>query len=469
MTSVENSSNELARQLLVNVLKVDIEKEVEKRLQDRTKTVALKGFRRGKVPLDKVRQIYGKQIEKDVITNQVNEKFNFEVKEKNLTVVGLPQFNFHADLKDSLQFQASFEIFPDVKFADPATFELTRFTTSITDEEVERTLDILVKQRATYIDIFELQKGENKNLDDSDKKEDQKPVGIDTNLLNSPKDCCASLYDRVTVNFTGTIDGKEFEGGKSDGFVFVLGQNQLLPEFTNAVIDMQVGETKAFDLIFPENYPISDLSSKKAKFILDLVKLEKARFPKIDASFASSLGIEDGDCTKMYEEIRQNLILEANRRTQVSLKKQVMDHLYNSASFPVPNALIIQDQYRLQKMAKKNAADSKITHENNSQLDDIGIFYSSAERRVKLGIVLNHIIEKYELKAKPEKIREIIEGLARNYKNPEEVINWYYSNKMKMIEIESLAAEDNVVDFICKQAQIVEKIVSFEELAKLGL
>lgn len=471
MTNVENSTNELARQLLLNVSKLNIAKEIEKRLQDRAKTMVLKGFRRGKVPIDKVKKMYGRQIEKDVIASQVNEEFYRLVKEKQISVAGSPDLSLKNDLNDELEFQANFEVFPEIKFTDLSNIELTRFTTSITDEEIDRTLDILVKQRATYINVLESLEKEHQMIDSLSTDQDRSSASVQSKTIESTGSSngyCAELNDRVTINFLGTIEGKAFQGGNANDFTFILGEKHLLPEFTDSILGMRVEDTKEFSLTFPENYQTSDIAGKIAQFSVSLTKLEKPIFPKIDSAFAISLGIEDGDCNKMRDEIRQNLILESERRTRLSLKNQVMDELYKAGCFSVPKALVLQDQYHLQKLAKKNASASKKGVVDTSYFDDIGMFYDSAERRVKLGLLLNYLIDKNELKANPSQVRSVIEKLAKSYKNPEEIVNWYYSNPSKLLEIESLATEDNVVDFVCQHVKIIEKIVSFEELAKVG-
>lgn len=454
MTIVDNLPNELSKQFSINLSMVDLKPIMEKRLRDRAKIFNLKGFRRGKVPINKVYQIFGQKIEKEVVFQKAYEEFYRLIKKENIKIAGSPEFILKTQLPDNVQFQVNFEILPDIKLADLSSLKLICFKTVITDNEVERALDLLVKQHIKYIDIST-----------TNQKDDIKS-SIELN------DYFAQLNDRVTVDFFGTIDGKKIDECSAENYMLILGQNQLLPEFTNELVGMRVGQQKDFSLIFPEGYPIHSLVGEKAQFHVSLNKLEKAIFPKIDSAFATMIGIKDGDCQKIQEEIRRNLISEAERWSDVLLKNQVMEKLHDAGSFTVPNILIMQEQQYLENLNKQKLQNVKQRTKNsitNSQFDESSsdVIRSRAERRVKLGLLLNYLVEKHGLQAKRNQVDNMIENMAKKFDDSSAVINLYNTNADKLKEVEALVIENNIVQFVCSQAQVIEKQISFEELTQL--
>jgi trigger factor len=328
-----------------------------------------------------------------------------------------------------------------VQLGDVATAEIERTVTTISEAEVDRTLDILRKQRVHFH-----ARGEAGEHGDGG------------------SDVAAKDGDRVTLDFVGKIDGVAFEGGSAEDFAFVLGEGRMLPEFEQAATGLKAGESREFDLKFPEDYHGKDVAGKTAQFTITIKKIEWPHLPEVDADFAKSLGIEDGDLTKMRTEIKDNLEREAKRRTQQIVKNQVMDALLKISELDVPKALIEQDQQRLVEMARQdlqqrgvpNAADAPIPAE---------MFAEQAERRVKLGLVLAEVVKANDLQAKPEQIRAEVDEFAKSYEDPKEVVRWYYSNQQRLAEMEAYVVESNVVDFVLGKAKVTDKEVSFEELA----
>jgi len=389
-----------------------------------------------------VTQQYAGQVEAEVLSDRVGKQF-FEIsRSENLKVAGQPRFAPKDEqIADSYAFDATFEIYPEVKIGDVSGAEITRTVTTIGDAEVDRTLDILRKQRVHYH-----ARGDAGEHGDG---------GADVE---------AKEGDRVTVDFVGKIDDVAFAGGTAEGFAFVLGEGRMLPEFETATTGLKVGENREFDLAFPADYHGKDVAGKTARFTVTLTQVEWPHLPEIDADFAKTLGIEDGDLTKMRAEIRDNLDREAKRRTQSLLKNQVMDALLAIAELDAPNALIAQDQERLVEMARQDLEQRGVPNAAQAPIP-LEMFKEQAERRVKLGLVLAELVKEHKLEAKPEQIRAEVEEFAKSYEDPKEVVRWYYSNKQRLSEMEAYVVESNVVEFVLGKAKVTDKEVGFEELA----
>jgi trigger factor len=294
MANVVENLGKLERRVTISLPKDAVQKEVDSRIRQLAKNVRMPGFRPGKVPLKMVTQQYSGQVEAEVLSDKVGKEFFDISRAENLRVAGQPSFAPKAEATEGdYAFDATFEVYPEVKLGDVATAEIERTTTSISEAEIDRTLDILRKQRVLFH-----ARGEAGEHGDG---------GGDT---------AAKEGDRVTVDFVGKIEGEVFQGGSADDFAFVLGEGRMLPEFEKAATGLKVGESKEFDLAFPEDYHGKDVAGKTAQFTIAMKKIEWPHLPEIDAEFAKSLGIEDGDLTKMRAEIKDNLEREAKRRTQ---------------------------------------------------------------------------------------------------------------------------------------------------------
>lgn len=442
MANVVENLGKLERRITISLPKDAVLKDVDTRIRQLAKNMKMPGFRPGKVPLKMVTQQYAGQVEAEVLSDRVGKQF-FEIsRTENLKVAGQPRFEPKADqADDSYAFDATFEVYPEVKIGDVSGAEIERTVTTIGDAEVDRTLDILRKQRVHYH-----VRGEAGEHGDG---------GADLQAKDG---------DRVTVDFVGKIDDVAFQGGTAEDFAFVLGEGRMLPEFETATRGMKIGETREFDLAFPADYHGQDVAGKTARFTVTLKQVEWPHLPEIDADFAKSLGIEDGDLAKMRVEIRENLEREAKRRTQSLLKNQVMDALLKLAELEAPKALIEQDQERLIAMARQDLEQRGVPNAAQAPIP-AELFKDQAERRVKLGLVLAELVKEHKLEAKPEQIRAEVEEFAKSYEDPKEVVRWYYSNKQRLSEMEAYVVESNVVEFVMGRAKVTDKTVGFEELA----
>ena len=442
MANVVENLGKLERRVTISLPKETVQKEIDSRIRKLAKNVRMPGFRPGKVPLKMVTQQYAGQVQAEVLSDKVgNEFFNIS-RTENLRVAGQPSFSpKEGAAEDTYAFDATFEVYPEVKIGDLADAEIERSVTTIADAEVDRTLEILRKQRVHFH-----ARGEGGEHGDGGANR------------------AAQTGDRVTVDFVGKIDDVAFQGGTAEDFTFVLGEGRMLPEFEQAATGLSEGESREFDLSFPEDYHGKEVAGKTARFTITVKKVEWPHLPEIDAEFAKSLGIADGDLTKMRAEIKENLEREAKRRTQAIVKNQVMDALLKIAELEVPNALIEQDQQRLVEMARQDLAQRGVPNAESAPIP-AEMFKEQAERRVKLGLVLAELVKANGLEAKPEQIRAEVEEFAKSYEDPKEVIRWYYSNQQRLAEMEAFVVESNVVDFVLGKAKVTDKEVSFEALA----
>ena len=450
---VENLGK-LERRLQISVPVSEIEKEVDTRLKRLSRTAKMAGFRPGKVPMKIVSQQYGFQVHNEVLNEKIGGAFSRAVEENQLRVAGSPNITAAqsadgqaADDAASVSFDATFEVYPDVRIAPLDGVEIDRATTQVDDGAVDKTIQILRQQRSHF----------------------HSKGGHDHGHGHTPPadtPTTAESGDRVTVDFVGTLDGEPFEGGSGEGFTFVLGEGRMLPEFEAAATGMAVGETKTFPLRFPDDYHGQAVAGKTAEFRLTVKDVEWAHVPPVDAEFARSLGVADGDLERMRVDIRSNLEREVKKRLQSRTKDSVMNALLAAAEMEVPKALIEAETSRLienagEEMRRRGmAADSMpLTAE---------LFQSQAERRVRLGLVLAELVKDEGLQARPEQVKAHVDDLAQSYEKPADVVRWYFADRSRLGEVEALVLEENVVNFVLGRARVREVEVPFDELMGNG-
>jgi len=439
MATAVETLGKLERRLTISFPVADVRTEVEKRLKQQAKTARAPGFRPGKVPLKMVAAQYGYQIETDVLNDKVGRAFNEAAVENELRVAGFPKIEPKQDAPEgTLSFDATFEVYPEVVVGDLAAVEVETVGTDVSDVEIDKTIDILRKQRVHYHTKGEA--GEH----------------------GTGGDAVAANGDRVTVDFVGTLDGVEFAGGKAEDYAFVLGEGRMLPEFEAATVGLKVGESKTFPLAFPEDYHGKDVAGKTAEFTITLKALEWAHLPEVDAEFAKSLGIEDGSIEKMREDIKVNLEREVRARVKARNKEAVMDALVKSTELDVPQVMIEQDAERLAEMTRQDMSQRGM---DVSKLPfPAEMFKDKAERRVRLGLILSQLVADNNLQATQEQVKAQIEDFSQSYEDPKEVLKYYFSDRRRLGEVEALVLEENVVNYVLGKAKVSTKTIAFDEL-----
>jgi len=422
----------LERKITLELPVEAIQQEVQTRLKRMQRQVKMDGFRPGKVPLSVVAQQYGYSVQYEVMNDQVGRAFNAAANEAQLRIAGQPRINEKEGAPEGvLAFEAIFEVFPEVKINDLSAAQVEKLSAAVDDAAIDRTLDILRKQRRSF--------GQR---------------GLDE---------VAQDGDRVSIDFEGKIDGEPFEGGKAEGFQFLVGEGQMLKEFEDAVRGMKAGESKTFPLSFPADYHGKEVAGKQADFLVTLHKVEAAHLPEVDEAFVKSLGIEAGTVEALRADIRKNLEREVKFRLQARNKAAVMDALIAQAELDLPKASIDAEVERLIEGARADLKQRGIKDADKAPIP-AELFQSQAERRVRLGLVVAELVKANDLAAKPEQIDAHITELAASYESPAEVVRWYKGDNRRLAEVEAIVIENNVTEFVLGKAQVTEKAIGFEEL-----
>jgi trigger factor len=430
MSNVETLGG-LQRRLNASIPQQMIRGEVENRLKRLGRTAKVHGFRPGKVPLKVLEQQYGSSVQQEVLGDSLQRSFAEAAIANKLQVAGYPQFEIKTnDLNaPEIEFSALFEVYPDVTIGNISDESVTRTTFALSEADVAATIDTLRKQRAEF------------------KKTER----------------AAQKDDQVKIDFVGTLNGAKFEGGEAKDFTVVPGAGRMLPEFEAAVVGMQVGETKSFDMTFPENYHGKDVAGKQVTFTITTHSVEEPVLPEVDTTFAKAMGVVDGDVEKLNQDIRDNIGREAQRRVKVRNKDSAMEVLLKVSQLEVPKALLDSESQRLMEQTLHDMEERGMKIPKGMKLP-IDMFAERATKRVKLGLILAELVKKHELSPKPDQVNALIEEYAMSFERPEEVRSWYRSDPSRMREIENLVLEDNVVAWVMAGAKVTDKAVALNDL-----
>ena len=420
----------LERKITLSLPLSAIQSEVETRLKRLARTVKMDGFRPGKVPMNVVSQRYGYSVQYEVLNDKVGEAFAQAANEASLRVAGQPRITEKEGAPEGeVTFDAVFEVFPEVKIGDLAGAEIEKLSASVDDSAIDKTVDILRKQRRSF--------------------------------AQRAMDAAAQDGDRVTVDFEGKLDGEPFQGGKAEDFQFLVGEGQMLKEFEDAVRGMKPGESKTFPLAFPEEYHGKDVAGKTADFLVTVKKIEAAHLPEVNDALAKSLGIADGTVAGLRADIKTNLEREVKFRLLARNKQAVMEALLSKAELDLPNASVQGEIDRLKEGARADLKQRGVKDADKAEIPD-DIFRAQAERRVRLGLVVAELVKANNLHA--EQLKAHIDELAASYEKPEDVVRWYFGDRQRLAEVEAVVIENNVADFVLGQAKVTDKAVSFDEL-----
>lgn len=424
--------DKLERRVTLTLAATQISNEVESRLKKLSRTVKAAGFRPGKVPMSVVTQRYGYSVHYEVMNDHVGRAFGDAASEAKLRVAGTPRITQKdAAPQGQIVFEATFEVYPDVQIDDLSAAEIESASTEVTEEAIDRTVEILRKQRRTFA---------------------QRPASEG-----------ALETDRVTIDFEGKIDGETFAGGKADAFQFIIGEGQMLEQFDKAVRGMKVGESKTFALQFPADYHGKDVAGKEADFRVSITKIEAQKMPDVDAAFATALGIEEATVEGLRASVKKNLEREVRQRVLARNKTAVMDALIAASRLDLPKALVASELERMLNAAREDLKQRGIKDAETAPLPQ-ELFEAQAERRVRLGLVVAELVRANNLQAKPEQLQAHIEEMSQSYEKPAEVMRWYLSDRNRMAEVEAMVIEKNVTEFVLSKAKVSQKQLAFDEL-----
>ena len=427
--TVETISN-LERRMTVVVPMQPIEEEVSQRIANLARTVKLAGFRPGKVPLKIVQQQYGAQVRDEVLSKTVERTFSDAVEENKLRVAGFPSIEHKpfGSVQDQFEYIATFEIFPEIKIDKLDKVKIEKPVLEVSDEDVKKTVDVLVKQRATFESVKR----------------------------------AAKKGDKVKITLRASINGEEVENTGEQGLELVLGEGGRVAEFDDNLAGSKAGSSKTFEISYPEDHKPEQLAGKTVSYEVTFLDVQQAKLPEVNAEFARNLGIEDGDVEKMYAEIKESLKQEVDKRIRSRLKEQVFQVLMDNVEVELPKALLDVEVKRLMQMTQNNLKQRGVDVSNITL--EPTLFEDQAKRNACLRLILGEIITKNNLQATPEQIRAMVDQFGQSFERPEEVVRWYYEDPTRLEEPAALATEENVVSWVLASAKVTDKKVKFDDL-----
>lgn len=428
--SVEATSG-LERRLTAGVPAEQLESTVEARLQDARKNLRLDGFRPGKVPMTEVKRRFGRAVRAEVLDELMRDSFIKAVQQEKIEPAGLPTFEPKpAEPGKDLEFVATFEVYPEVSLASFDAITVEKPEAEITDADVEQMIENLRQQRADWAE----------------------------------KEGAAANDDRVNIDYVGRVDGEEFEGGSASGQDLVLGSGQMIPGFEDGIVGLKAGDEKVIDVTFPEDYQAEELKGKAAQFTITVNKVEQRRLPEVDDAFMALFGVKNGSLDEFRAEVRKNMERELKNAVRSKVKEQVMNSLVKLHEFDVPGTLVNGEVNRMrQQMVQQFGAGAQ---NFNADMLPAELFTEQAERSVRLGLVVRQILEQHELKVDQDRVRAQVEEIASQYEQPEEVVNWVYSNQQQLQQIEGGVLEEQVVELVLASATVNTRTMNYEEAVR---
>ena len=428
-TAVETLSN-LERRITVNVPVEPLQKEMSSRFQRLTRTAKVPGFRPGKAPLKMIEQQYGPQVKEEVFAEAIETSFGQAIQENKLRVVGMPNIQHKPlnQVKEDFEYTATFEVFPEVTLGDFKAISIDKPDAQITDKDVNKTIDVLLKQRAQFIESKE----------------------------------ASAKGDRLTLTLTSFINDKQVETTGDKPIQIILGDDSRFAIFDDHLVGGKAGESKTFEVNYPETHNPKELAGKTVQYNVNFILIAKPKLPEVNAQFAQSLGVVDGNVDQMREEIKQSLEQELDKRVKIKLKEQVFTQLLDICKADLPKTLI---NVEINRMAQSTYANLKQRGADLKQFKlEPSMFEDQAKKTCKLRLILAEIVEKNNLRATADQIKAMVNEFALNFDDTEEAVQWFYAEPSRLEEPTALATEVNVVEWFMTQCKVQNKKTTFDEL-----
>ena len=422
------NKNDVEQSITISIPADDIQKQVKTKLNSAQRSAKIKGFRKGKAPIDVVKKMYEPEIRQDVINDSVIKKFYELVEEKNFKPVGRPNLvPERIEMEKDIIFKATFEVYPEISLGNLSRLSYTKAVSSVAEEDVNKTIENIRKRMCTW----ELKGGN------------------------------SSSGDQIKIDFVGKIDEEEFEGGSAKDFVVEIGSKSMIEGFEDGLIGLKKSDNKELNLTFPEDYGKTELASKKVVFNVDAKEVLKPILPALNEEFFKSTGLEAKNVNEFKKEIKNKLEEDLKNLIENKSKSSILDSLREAHTFEVPSAMIESEVNNMrQNAARRVGMDPK---DMNEDLFPKETFIEEAKKRVSVGVILNKIIEEKGIKADGERVRKMVEDRASMYKEPQQVVNWFYSNEEQLRSIESISLEEQVIEILLSEANAVEEELTYEE------
>ena len=430
--SVETTSG-LERKMTVVIEEERLSSVIDDRLQDMTKTVKVKGFRPGKVPLKIVKQQYAEQVRQEVVGDVLQSTLYEAIGQEKLNPAGQPRVDsIKSDPGQGMEYTALFEIYPEITLGDLSKETVEKPVSEVSDDDVAEMLETVRGQHKEWVAV----------------------------------ERAAKEGDQLNINFKGIIDGEVFPGGEASDMPIELGSGRMIKGFEEGLVGAKTGDDVSLNVTFPDDYHAKELAGKPAQFDTHINKVEEAKLPELNDDFAKKLGIKDASLENMHKEIKSSMQLELDNRLNTQTKSAVMDALINANDFDVPAQLVSEESEALKKNMIENLKQQGM--QDNGMQVDASMFADQAVRRVKLGLIMSEIVKSEKIEADDDKVKQKIEEIAAPYEKPQQVVDWYNGDQQRLAEVRALVTEEQIVDWAMEKAKVVDKKVSFKEIMDAG-
>ena len=412
----------LERKLTISVDSSVVDKAVDKKLAEFSKTAKIDGFRPGKIPTRVLKERFGGVARQESMSDIIQESYQEALAETKINPVGMPSVELAESKDGEFVYTATVEVYPEIELADMSTYSVNQESVSISEEDIDGVIEKLKAQKAGWEDIErEAQEG-----------------------------------DQITIDFVGSIDGKEFDGGKSDDAKIVIGSKSMIPGFETGLIGLKTGEASTITCEFPKKYKTEDLAGKEAEFVIKVINVEAPKMPEVDEQFIKNFGVEDGTLESFRAEVKSNMKRELDDALKNKNKKNVMDALLENNSIDAPKAMVDEEIKALKENIKQYT-------QQESEFDD-ALFVNDASRRVRLGLIISKIIDVEKLTADEEKVKKAVDDIAAPYNDPQEVVSYYFSQPNMLKNVGAMVVEEEVVDLILSKANVTVVEKSYQDV-----
>lgn len=420
----------LERKMRVVVPSERVEVQVTEKIKQTAKQAKINGFRPGKVPLREVKRRFGAGIRQEVSSEMIQSTYGEALQKEDINPAGMPKIEeVNIEEGKDLEYTAVFEVFPEIEVSGLESIEVERLSSSIEEADLEKMIDTLREQRLVYAET----------------------------------DRAAAEKDQVNLDFEGFLEDEPFEGGKAEGTDLVLGSGSMIPGFEDGLTGLKAGEEKDLKLTFPENYQAENLAGQEVLFKIKVNKVSEPELPELNDEFFEQFDVKEGGVEAFRKEVTNNMKRELDSAIKAKVKDQVMDGLSDNNEVDLPQSLIDQEVNRMREEAVQQFGGGA---QFDPSMLPAEMFAEQAQKRVKIGLIVSAIVDKNSLAADAEKVRETIEEMASTYQEPEEVINYYYSNEQQLSQIQNMVLEGQIVDFVLDSAKVTDKTVSYDEAVK---
>ena len=428
-----SKKNNLEKKIKLNISSKDLESDFKKRLLTQQSSSDLKGFRKGKAPLDVIEKYYGDQIKQRLIMDKMGDIFYKKISEENIPVVGQPSFAPESfDIKKDIKFEVSYEIYPEFSLTKMGSLSFKKPVSKVTDQDIKKATDLVLKRY-----------GKAEPMDEKSKE-----------------------GNFVKIDFEGFLNGEKFEGGEAQDYPLELGSKTMIPGFEEQIIGMKAAESKDIEVTFPDDYQAENLKGQKVMFKIKMKEVSEVKLPNLDEEFFKSINMDVKTKAEFEKKIEEQLQTDLKTNLKTKTKQRIFDAFESSNQIDIPQSMIISEANNLRNnTAQQMGLDIGKLEEDQFPIDN---FKENALKRVRLGVLINKLIEENNISVDNDTLKKEIEDKSKSFKDPEQYVNWIYGNEEQLKNIESLVLEDKVAEYLEEKSKVEEETLSFEEVVSLG-